>query len=111
MVEYSGDKAVLGQLRARRLEAQAKSNGGTGHAPATIEERKEFERRSTDGRSLRNTGRSKQFNFKAKPQWIEEVRELADARHVSIPEMLERIVSEWRAAKLPGAVNDYPAAV
>lgn len=50
---------------------------------------------STDGRVLRFTGRSEQFNIKVKPAWREQIDALAKMRGIGRAELLERIVAEW----------------
>lgn len=107
MAEFSGTVDPLGQLRVRREVSRLAATGKV-VKPATVAERKELERRSLDRRSLRAKGRTKQFNVKAKPDWVAAVQRHAEERKISLPEMLERIVSEWEAAKLPGLSNDYP---
>jgi hypothetical protein len=76
----------------------------------TAEERHEAEKRiearrkqekpvpqKTDGRRLRATGRTEQFNIKTKPAWAAEVAQLASERGIGKAELLERILAEWKA--------------
>ena len=70
---------------------------------ASVSERRAAERSATDLRRLRGNGRSAQLNMKVKPTLKHDLKELADARRVSMHDMLERILYEWQQAKLPGA--------
>lgn len=66
----------------------------------SLEQRREAEKplpKKTDGRRLKNTGRSDQFNIKVKPAWRDEIAALADERDIGMAEMLERIVEEWKS--------------
>ena len=49
-----------------------------------------------DGRRLRATGRTIQFNIKVKPEFRDEVFRLAAENGVGMAAMLERILAEWK---------------
>lgn len=50
-----------------------------------------------DGRRLRATGRTMQFNIKVKPEFRDEIFTLAAERGIGMAAMLEIILDEWRA--------------
>ena len=52
--------------------------------------------REMDGRRLRATGRTVQFNIKVKPEFRDEVFRLAAENGVGMAAMLERILAEWK---------------
>ena len=52
-----------------------------------------------DGRRQRATGRSKVFNTKLKPEFRDELFALAAERNIGVAELLEQIVTEWKALR------------
>ncbi|MFM1815366.1 MAG: hypothetical protein RLZ98_2061 [Pseudomonadota bacterium] len=53
--------------------------------------------REMDGRRLRATGRTVQFNLKVKPDFRDEIFALAAERGIGMAAMLEIILQEWKA--------------
>jgi hypothetical protein len=52
----------------------------------------------TDGRRKRGKGeRTQQLNVKMKPPIVAELKTLAKQRDIGLAEMLERMLSEWKA--------------
>jgi hypothetical protein len=65
-----------------------------------VEARRKHERplpKVGDGRRLRATGRTEQFNIKVKPAWREEIQALARDRDIGMAELLERMLVEWKS--------------
>ena len=50
-----------------------------------------------DGRSTRRIGRDVQLNLKVRPTFKADLAALAKARHVGMTELLETILSQWKA--------------
>lgn len=53
--------------------------------------------REMDGRRLRATGRTVQFNIKVKPEFRDEIFALAAERGIGMAAILEIILGEWKA--------------
>lgn len=96
---------VAGEFFARAMKKWAgkgsiKDDAQRKEAQSRIEARRKHERplaKATDGRRLRATGRTAQFNIKVKPDWAAEIAAMAGERDIGKAELLERIVAEWKA--------------
>lgn len=66
--------------------------------PAPKARRRQAERlkATVDGRSLRETGRTSQFNFKCKPEIKTAAQEMADERGLTIAEFMESLIEQAR---------------
>ena len=63
-----------------------------GSSPKARKQRAQKLRRTVDGRSLRATGRTKQFNFSCRPEIHQAASELAGREGVSLAEFMESLV-------------------
>jgi predicted HicB family RNase H-like nuclease len=69
-----------------------KETGGRGYKARKKTEKKI--RATATGRSLAETGRTKQFNFKALPEVHRAVTEAAEGEGITISEWMEKIISQ-----------------
>ena len=88
------DIARSSDMEAMRLLAQKFATKSSRSQPVKAE-RKEKEKKArsvVDGRSLRATGRTAQFNFKCTPEIKALVHETADSESLTVAEWMERAV-------------------
>lgn len=94
--ENEGPGDIVRDFAARAMRGWANKKST---APS-LEQRREAEKplpKKTDGRRLRATGRTDQFNIKVKPEWRDEIAALAEQRDIGMAELLERMLVEWKA--------------
>jgi len=76
----------------KAYETLRKESGGRGYKTRKKTEKKI--RATATGRSLAETGRTKQFNFKALPEVHRAVTEAAEGEGITISEWMEKIISQ-----------------
>jgi hypothetical protein len=85
VIDYENDLDAIAKMRAQFKR-------GRKDTPKERKQREQKIRSAVDGRSLRATGRTEQFNFKCREGTGQRAREAAKAKGMTIAEWMQRAV-------------------
>jgi hypothetical protein len=97
VIDYENDPAAIAKMRAQFKLARKDT-------PKERKQREQKIRSAVDGRSLRATGRTVQFNFKCWAETGQRAREAAKAKGMTIAEWMQRAVDLALAQEQGGSL-------
>lgn len=87
VIDYENDPAAIAKMRAQWKQTRKDT-------PKERKQREQKIRSAVDGRSLKATGRTEQFNFKCREGTKIQVTEAAKADGLTIAEWMERAIEK-----------------